>query len=183
MANISQKQNTYLFVDGSNFRQYFNETTQKWFGQEVEFDFEKIKNFFLAEKAFYYDCIDDIKTDNETQKGFDTRVDLQEKYLNRIREVEGCHVYLGSLSGRGKKKRTGNYFNDEVKVFIRQGIEDFWLYSSTINRGNTALVISNNDYSNIRVTSNNLLNHKSFQQLELYFALIFGEINWNQQKL
>lgn len=105
MSNISQKQNTYLFVDGANFRRYFNEITQKWFGHEVEFDFKKVKDFFQAEKAFYYDCIDDIKTDNETQQEFDERVDLQEKKLNKIREVEGCHVQLGSLSGKGKKKR------------------------------------------------------------------------------
>lgn len=105
MSNISLKQSTYLFVDGSNFRQYFNETTQKWFGQEVGFDFKKIKDFFRAEKAFYYDCIDDIKTDSENQQDFESRVDLQEVNLNKIREVEGCHVHLGSLSGKGKKKR------------------------------------------------------------------------------
>jgi uncharacterized LabA/DUF88 family protein len=105
MSNISQKQTTYLFVDGANFRKYYNETTQKWFGQEVEFDFGYIKAIFGAEKAFYYDCIDDIKTDNENQAAFDLRVDLQEEKLNKIREVEGCHVHLGSISGKGKKKR------------------------------------------------------------------------------
>ncbi len=105
MSNISQKQNTYLFIDGSNFRQYFNETTQKWFGQQVDFDLQQIKYFFQAEKVFYYDCTDDIKTDNENQQTFDERVEAQEKKLNKIREVEGCHVYLGSLSGKGKKKR------------------------------------------------------------------------------
>lgn len=105
MSNISQKQNTYLFVDGANFRRYFNEVTQKWFGEEIEFDFKKIKEFFQAEKAFYYDCIDDIKSDNETQQVFVERIEFQEKKLNKIREIEGCHVHLGSLSGKGKKKR------------------------------------------------------------------------------
>jgi len=291
MSNISQKQNTYLFVDGSNFRQYFNETTQKWFGQEVEFDFKKIKDFFQAEKAFYYDCIDDIKTDNETQQNLDLRVQLQEEKLNKIREVEGCHVHLGTLSGKGKKKRqkevdvllaiqmmehafrgnmskavllsgakdfrplveslvrlglfvevvgdkrhiskdlihsadnhktlnfpkyydwvknefyeinpmniktlsffvskaqedgfhcikTGNFFSESISVFIREGINDFWLYSPIINAGNTAFVISNDDYSTLRVNSRNVLKHKSFQKLELYFELIYGEITWNQQ--
>ena len=85
MSNISQKQNTYLFVDGANFRQYFNEVTQKWFGQEVEFDFKKIKDFFQAEKAFYYDCLDDIKTENEIEQDFRARVDLHEEKLNKIR--------------------------------------------------------------------------------------------------
>lgn len=105
MSYISQNPTTYLFVDGSNFRQYFNELTQKWFSQEVEFDFKIIKDRFQAEKAFYYDCVDDIKTSNETQQDFEKRVELQENKLNKIREVEGCHVQLGSLSGKGKKKR------------------------------------------------------------------------------
>lgn len=99
------KPTTYLFVDGSNFRKYFNESTTKWFGQEVEFDFQKIKDFFQAEKAFYYDCIDDVKGDNESQKDFALRVQTQEEKLNKIREVEGCHVHLGSISGKNKKKR------------------------------------------------------------------------------
>lgn len=291
MSNISQKQTTYLFVDGANFRQYFNEDTQKWFGRVVEFDFKKIKDFFNAEKAFYYDCIDDIKTDSETPQDFEIRVNFQEEKLNKIREVEGCHVHLGSLSGKGKKKRqkevdvllavqmmehafrgnmskavllsgdkdfrplveslvrlglfvevvgdqkhiskdlihsadthrtlnfiryyewvtnefqitkpleitTTSFFPDkfqedgfhcikegvaldsEVKAFVRSGIKEFWLYSPIINRGNTALSIRNDDFSVLKVNSNNLLRLESFQKLELYFKLIYGEINWNQQ--
>lgn len=115
MSNISQKQVTYLFVDGSNFRQYFNESTQKWFGQEVEFDFNKIKEFFKAEKAFYYDCIDDIKNDHETDDNFHVRVNAQEEKLNKIREVEGCHVFLGSLRKAKKQKNRGQ---KEVDVML-----------------------------------------------------------------
>ncbi|HEY0460136.1 MAG TPA: NYN domain-containing protein [Pyrinomonadaceae bacterium] len=115
MSNISQKQTTYLFVDGSHFRQYFNETTQKWFGQVVEFDFRKIKEFFNAEKAFYYDCIDDIKNDSETDEEFEARVNSQEEKLNKIREVEGCHVYLGSLRRAKKQKNRGQ---KEVDVML-----------------------------------------------------------------
>ncbi len=71
---INNSPTTYLFVDGSNFHQYFNETTQKWFGQEVEFDFGYIKSVFGAEKAFYYDCINDIQNDNEKDEDFEARV-------------------------------------------------------------------------------------------------------------
>lgn len=95
----------YLFVDGANFRQYFNETMKRWVGHEVEFEFAKIKEFFGAEKAFYYDCVDDVRGVDETSIDFDARVNEQEEKLNNIREIEGCHVYLGSLAGSGKKKR------------------------------------------------------------------------------
>lgn len=103
--NPTTKPKTYLFVDGSNFRQYFNQITQIWFEQEVEFDFGRIKKYFGAEKAFYYDCIDDVKNDHENNNQYEQRINSQEEKLNKIREVEGCHVYLGSLSGKGKKKR------------------------------------------------------------------------------
>lgn len=96
---------TYLFVDGANFRRYFDEVTQRWFGQNVDFDFVKIKEFFLAGKAFYYDCIDDVRNENENQTTVDARVEVKEASLNKIREIDGCHVHLGSLSGKGKKKR------------------------------------------------------------------------------
>jgi uncharacterized LabA/DUF88 family protein len=112
---INNQPTTYLFVDGSNFRQYFNEVTQKWFGQEVEFDFKQIKDFFKAEKAFYYDCIDDIKNADETDEEFDERVIIQEEKLNKIREVEGCHVYLGSLRRAKKQKKRGQ---KEVDVML-----------------------------------------------------------------
>ena len=115
MSNISQKQPTYLFVDGSNFRQYFNETTKKWFGQEVEFDFKKIKDFFNAEKVFYFDCIDDIKNENETDVAYDAKVNGQEEELNKIDKVEGCHVHLGSLRHAKKQKRRGQ---KEVDVML-----------------------------------------------------------------
>lgn len=115
MPNVSQKQTTYVFVDGSHFRQYFNETTQKGFGIEVEFDFKKVKDFFKAEKAFYYDCINDIKNDSETVEQFDARVNEQQEKLNKIREVEGCHVYLGSLRRAKKQKKRGQ---KEVDVML-----------------------------------------------------------------
>ena len=284
------KNTTYLFVDGSNFRQYFNDYTQKWFEQEVEFDFQKIKHYFLAEKAFYYDCIDDIKRDSETDQEFEERKILQEEKLNRIREVEGCHVHLGSLRKAKKLKKRGqkevdvmlavqmmehafrgnmnkavllsgdldfrplveslvrfglfveiagdknhissdlihsadshrkldfnNYFqwtsdslkikkpleintltffperasedgfhcikkgicnNSEIKVFIRNGINDFWLYTPNFINKKTALVINNTDNSILKVNSKNLLSLKSFQKLDLYHTLMYGEIDW-----
>ncbi|CAN5514205.1 hypothetical protein BH10ACI1_BH10ACI1_34940 [soil metagenome] len=115
MSNISQKQITYLFVDGANFRKYYDETTQRWFEEEVEFDFGYIKATFGAEKAFYYDCVDDIKNDTETDEEFEARVAAQEKKLNKIREVEGCHVFLGSLRRAKKRKNRGQ---KEVDVML-----------------------------------------------------------------
>ena len=107
-SNISggfSPSSTYLFVDGANFRRYFDESTQVWFTSSVEFDFGKIKETFKAGKVFYYDCIDDLRADNESQKSVEERVHLKENSLNQIREISGCHIHLGTLSGTGKKKR------------------------------------------------------------------------------
>jgi uncharacterized LabA/DUF88 family protein len=102
---ITLPQTTYLFVDGANFRRDFDKTTSQWFGQRVEFDFERIRSHFNADRVFYYDCIDGIKNDNELEEEFKNRVSLQAESLDRIREIDGCHVHFGTTTGRGKNKR------------------------------------------------------------------------------
>jgi len=50
---------TYLFVDGGHLRKYYEEFANKWFGNDGELDFDKIKADFNADKCFYFDCVDD----------------------------------------------------------------------------------------------------------------------------
>ncbi len=55
MTNLT----TYLFVDGGHLRKYYEEFANKWFGNNGELDFAKIKADFNADKCFYFDCDDD----------------------------------------------------------------------------------------------------------------------------
>jgi len=96
---------TYLFIDGGHLRRYYAESVSEWFEGESELDFNIVKNTFRALKCFYYDCLDDIKHDGETDSDFSIRVTKQEAYFNEIREIYGTHVRLGSLTGSAKNKR------------------------------------------------------------------------------
>jgi uncharacterized LabA/DUF88 family protein len=96
---------TYLFIDGGHLRRYYFESVSEWFEGQSELDFNIVKNAFRALKCFYYDCLDDIKRNGETDSDFSMRVAKQEAYFNEIRELYGTHVRLGSLTGSAKNKR------------------------------------------------------------------------------
>lgn len=96
---------TYLFIDGGHLRRYYFEGIRKWFEGDGEINFPILKSNFSALKCFYYDCLDDIKRDGETDTEFNLRIAKQESDFNKIREVPGTHVRLGSLTGSSKNKR------------------------------------------------------------------------------
>lgn len=95
----------YLFVDGAHLNGNYQRVTSPWFNGEGKLDFTKIKVTFDAQKCFYYDCLDDIKGQEESDSAYAKRVEEQEAFFNSISEIPGWHVRLGSLSGKGKKRR------------------------------------------------------------------------------
>jgi uncharacterized LabA/DUF88 family protein len=101
----SKPETTYLFIDGSYLRRYYTESVRQWFGFDGEIDFTLVKQQYSARKSFYYDCLDDIKREGENETDFNLRVEKQEAFFNKIREVTGSHVRLGSLTGTAKNKR------------------------------------------------------------------------------
>jgi uncharacterized LabA/DUF88 family protein len=96
---------TYIFIDGDNLRTAFRRTVQSIFGDSYDLDYWKIKNEYNARRAFFYDCVDDLKGDNETDEEFKTRLSRQVAAFDDIAAIEGFHVQVGHLS-RSKKKRT-----------------------------------------------------------------------------
>jgi len=98
-------EHTYLFIDGGHLRNYYAESVRKWFGEDGQINFDALKTQMGAHKCFYYDCLDDIRRSNETEVEFEARQMKQEMELNRIRNVHGTHVRLGSLAGNEKTRR------------------------------------------------------------------------------
>jgi uncharacterized LabA/DUF88 family protein len=96
---------TYLFIDGAYLRKHYTESTQKWFGEVGEINFKQLKESFHAQKCFYYDCLDDMRGEGESESGFESRLAKQEAFFNKIRGVVGSHVRLGSITGTAKNKR------------------------------------------------------------------------------
>ncbi|MEP0874144.1 NYN domain-containing protein [Trichocoleus desertorum AS-A10] len=103
-SSASSTETTYLFIDGGYLKDKYNKTKQ-WFEGNGEIDFYKIKGYFSAKKAFYYDCLDNQRKAQESESDFSLRLFEQKQFFNSIQEVEGFHVQLGTLVGDGKKRR------------------------------------------------------------------------------
>lgn len=104
-VEFNMTQQTYLFIDGGHIRRYYLERTRLWFNGEGKLNYAALKNSFGATKCFFYDCLDDIKRDDETENEFNQRLEKQETEFDTIREIHGTHIRLGSLTGSAKNKR------------------------------------------------------------------------------
>jgi uncharacterized LabA/DUF88 family protein len=94
---------SYLFIDGAYLRRRYMDCMRELLGVEGEIDFMRLKGG--ASKAFYYDCLDDIRRDKEGEADFRKRVEGQESFFNAINALRGYHVRLGTLTGSYKKVR------------------------------------------------------------------------------
>lgn len=117
---------TYIFVDGGYLRRQHANVTQSWFGLEPNLDFRLVIRkleqladprdvWFPSEtvlqpperetRSFYYDCPDEGKKDKETDEQYKSRIERQDAQLRELREVDGCHLRLGTLKGDKNKRK------------------------------------------------------------------------------
>ena len=97
---------TYLFIDGAYLRKVIDEYMQQMFGVPAAINYDALRNVAPnIRRVFYYDCLNDIQKDGESHADFDARVDAQQASFDAIQSLNGFHVRLGSLSGRGRKLR------------------------------------------------------------------------------
>lgn len=96
---------TYAFIDGGHLRRHYKEAMRSWSGTDGDLVYERIKANLGAQKVFYYDCLDDIRGNNEPIADFEKRKKDQEDYFNKIQRNEATHVRLGSMTGTAKNKR------------------------------------------------------------------------------
>src|SRR5260370_31949119 len=76
------------------------------FSVPAEIDFRSLRGVGPnVERVFYYDCLNDIRKDGETDADFEKRIEVQQATFDGIQGLEGFHVRLGSLSGARKKLR------------------------------------------------------------------------------
>jgi len=97
---------TYLFIDGGYLKRVFKETVGKIFGDHYEMDYCAIKKELCSRRAFYYDCVDNIRREWECEADFQARIQQQEESLDLIDSLEGFHVRRGHLApGRTKQQK------------------------------------------------------------------------------
>jgi NYN domain len=96
------EQTTYVFIDGNYIRQAVDQAMKEVFGVPGDLAPELIPphNVF---RAYFYDCIDELKKDSETDAEFQGRRDAQNEMISRMRARPGMHLRPGTLS-RGRNR-------------------------------------------------------------------------------
>src|SRR5678816_577126 len=102
VGRVTLAETTYVFIDGGYLRKVYEPAMSDFFGSPGDMDFTQVKTGVGARRAFYYDCLNDIKKESETEEIFQQRVASQELFFAKLRSLEGYHVRLGTLSGGGK---------------------------------------------------------------------------------
>ena len=105
MSIVSIREKKYLFVDSGNFLRYFRETVERWAGAPPDINYAALASAYGAQKAFFYDCINDIQNPTETAQDFRARLEAQEQEFAKISSGIGTHVRLGSMTGTYKNRR------------------------------------------------------------------------------
>jgi len=91
---------TYTFIDGAYLRLCFEERLQANFGDYLGIRYDRLP--FGGAKTFYYDCLNDIKLDCESNEQFDLRLGAQEAEFEKIASHPDWHVRHGTLSGNSR---------------------------------------------------------------------------------
>jgi uncharacterized LabA/DUF88 family protein len=118
---------TYIFIDGGYLLRQHSDVTRPWFGTAEKIDLRLVvddlkqlpghRNTWISvemgaappiervTKAFYYDCLAEEKKVNETAQHHEKQVEEQTARLNELRDLDDCHIRLGSLKGSQRKQK------------------------------------------------------------------------------
>jgi uncharacterized LabA/DUF88 family protein len=97
----------YLFIDGSYAREIYRRAMEV-FGATGELWPENIARQIdnpRPFRTFFYDCLDDLRRDNEGDADFKARLQSQEQYFARIQSTRALHLRLGTLTGSRRRRQ------------------------------------------------------------------------------
>jgi hypothetical protein len=100
-------QTTYLFIDGAYARKIYREAMQDMFGVAAEPDPVRLVRSGPAPYfcVYFYDCLNDLRGDQESDADYEKRVADLEAYFKEISALSGVHVRLGTITGRRKPRQ------------------------------------------------------------------------------
>lgn len=98
---------TYVFIDGEYLRQIHRDAMQDFFGVGVngDLDLAETRRQAGAIRAFFYDSIEDVPRDGESEEDCRARVAPLEHFFGRARSLSGVHVRLGTVSGKRRRQK------------------------------------------------------------------------------
>lgn len=88
----------YLFIDAGYLRRVITDVLEPFVGQTVEVNWFALKVKCSSQRVFYYDCVDEIKRDNEIQEQYEARLKTQQENIDYIKEQDSYHVRLGTIT-------------------------------------------------------------------------------------
>ena len=103
----------YLYVDARYLNRVFEDCLTSFVGRAVGVHWPSVKRYFNAQRVFYYDCLDDLPRQDESESDLRDRVTLQERQLESIGSLDGYFLRLGTVRGDPKRRR-----QKEVDVLI-----------------------------------------------------------------
>jgi len=128
---------TYLFIDGGYLQAVYRNQFNPIFGEEYFVDYKSVMETLGSQRAFFYDCLDNVPKTGENDTAFKARVNQQRKFFDAIDKVEGLHVRYGYLSS-GKKRQqkevdvllavdmlTHAFYKNMVQAVLLSGDRDF----------------------------------------------------------
>jgi hypothetical protein len=138
MAQMQAQMNkvTYTFIDGNYVRERLNKAMLGVFGVPGNLAPEEIPPS-TSFRSYFYDCLDDLKREDESQEEFQARVESQRTFLSRRHKRPGLHLQLGTLKG-GKKRS-----QKEVDVLLAV---DMMTHASNKNMSHAVLISGDLDF-------------------------------------
>lgn len=103
----------YLYVDARYLKRVFEDCLTPFVGKAVDVHWPSVKDHFKAQRVFYYDCLDDLPRQDESEADLRDRITLQERQLESIGSLDGYFLRLGTVRGDPKRRR-----QKEVDVLI-----------------------------------------------------------------
>jgi hypothetical protein len=168
---------TYVFIDGSYVREAIDRAMKVVYGVPGDMAPDAIVPPD-AFRAYFYDCVDDLKRQGETEAEFCARVEAQEARFSRMRARPGLHVRLGTLTGERRRRQK------EVDILLAV---DMLSHGFNHNMTHAILVTGDLDFRPVVETlvRNGVFVYVWYEKQsgakELYWASDFGsEINWFQ---
>lgn len=101
---MTERQVTYLFIDGAYLRQAHDEAMHSVFGVPGDLAIERVHDHAQAFRTYYYDCEEVLKP-GESEADFSARTKPQAEFFSRVQSLKAVHLQLGSLKGRRRRQK------------------------------------------------------------------------------
>src|SRR5260370_31293287 len=102
---IQAAERTYLFIDGEYLRRVHRDAMHGFVDVDGDLELYPLMRDARADRAFFYDSIDDVPREGETSEECQKRIAPLEQFFGRARALSGVHVRLGTVAGKRRRQK------------------------------------------------------------------------------